>query len=1403
MIKFAAMLLTIASSLYAQSTWWEPAAPRQGDVVTFYYDAIAGALPDNGSQVWMHWGLLAENGDWSTPPQAVWPAGSRLHTDNIALQSPMVNGGNQVWSVTVDFTPEVELIAFVFTDGGNNWDSNNGNNWSLEFLTAGIVSWWSPADPEPGDQITVYYDAVPGTLPNGATNVILHWGVNESGPGNWRLPPQSMWPAGTVAQGQAARSPMVAMGNGLFRVTFSTLDTIFSVHYVTTDGSNWDNNNSQNWNILLEEPPPAQVTHVIFRYDPRSAFAQFAGQVGVLNLAGAFNGWSTSATPLNNVDQYGNKWGEVLMPVGENEYKFVINGTNWQIDPDNPRNAAGGFNNSLLTIALDTLPQVYDIQPGENRVFTFGQSIVVSAKVRRGDLGPGISGTPVARVNGAVWPAAWNAATGQLTLNALPTNVLYAEVTIQAIDSAGRSTTRNLMYGFDDGDGYNVVDARGDRLYSTTESVDLRDFGIYAYSNGDSLEIRPRFFSDLTANSMAIVTITAEAGAYAAIPGLSAEYEVAGLGATGIIIPLLNPASPHFNAAVHNRIHYGAIGTEGAPIRFEATSNALDCFLAVHDLENALGNYQMAWQYTCVSVVAGSQADGYVAEVTSAQGGIDGLEDPDIYDAIFFMAADVEEKMSKNYGLTRRMTLDAPGRGVAAILPQDIGPGVLHTGPLCRILTRGAPTRVATRTIKGRITTGPPLSSVWMLQNGATRPVTMTADSFALAVTLVEGDNLFTLYARDVVGDTGRSAQMNFPLLVDHAPNPNLVVNIGDATIFLDASPSTDPQGNALTYLWEADPDNPAPVTLNGANSVQASFVIPSVHGEYYFDLTVTDTEQNSSRMRTFVRVNENGESAFMNDETAEWVDNAIVYEIFPRSHSASGDLDGITADIPRIAGLGVSAIWMMPIFEGPSDHGYEITDYYTVEQDYGTAEDLHELVATAHSYGIRVILDMVINHTGIGHPFMQDAIRYGRNSFYWDWYDRDGQGNYTYYYDWLSLPNINLNNPEAARYYIDMCRYWVEEFDIDGYRCDVAWGPMQRTPQFWVDWRRELKKIKPEIFLLGEASANDFTILNNRFDITYDWALHHEGQAAFTNMFPAVPSFANLTNLITNFGFPWPQYKNPFRFIENHDESRYVSIKTPAQTKLVSALLLSIPGIPMIYAGQEFGETSQRGLINWGSDPHNMRDHYYRLLQARKLLPAMRTGDFTRIPTDQPTSCYAFSRTGAGMDPVIFGGNFSSTSLQTAITLDAGPLGIHPDSTYFVSELISATNYSVLGSELTTISDMIPAYTGRVWVISDSAISVDANETPAIPRTTELLAPYPNPFNPVVTIPFELAKASRVKLRVFDVLGRETARLADDMMQAGVHEFRWDGSNVSSGIYFVMLQADGVARTKKLVLMK
>lgn len=1418
-LALAFVLAIVVGMAIGQTVSWEPASPRVGDAVTFRYDSRVGSLGPTVTTLWMHWGVLdPSTGSWSTPPQAIWPAGSRLHTDNVAVQSPMTRGQDTVWTVSIDFDTSVHDMAFVFTDGGSQWDNNNGNNWIINFVQAGTVSWWIPEEPEPGDEITIFYDAIPGTLPNNATSVILHWGINESGHGNWRLPPQIMWPAGTVAQGSAARSPMVSLGGGLFSVTIATLDSIYSLHYVTTDGTNWDNNSNANWDILLDAPPPVVYTYEIFRYDPRSAFAtQFSGTIASLNLAGTFNGWSTSATPLANIDQYGNRWGEVRMPVGYNEYKFVINGNNWQVDPDNPRNASG-YNNSIIELSVDSLPQFYDIQPYENRVYDAGTLVSFSTKIRPGDLDTGISGNPFIVVNGIIYPpVTWNPTTGLLTMNSpIPNTAGWVSVDVYAADSAGRQGSRNLVYGFRSG-GYLAVDPFEDWNYTVPEPelpdvYDLISLSLAERAAGDSIELKINLAAVTPARSpLILLTISSSSDAFAEIPGFGGELRVPGLGAGGVSLLLINPQSPAYRPNIHNTLHPGGdLAVPGTPVT--VTSDGGDNFystvIAVSELENALGSYQSAWYYTCATFVPDSAAAGYCREISTDWGGDENVGDPDCIDVIHMMAADVQTKMMHNYGLTRRATLDAPGRGVAAVTPQEIGPNIASPGPVCRILTRGAPTTDNTQNVAGRVTSSVALTNVWVTQNASVIPVTLTGDSFSVAVTLAEGDNVFTLWAVDSNQDTGRSPTMTFTYVVNHAPDVNVTTRVESGLCILDASQTTDPEAQSLSFVWVPDPGNPAPVTLNNANNSIASFVPPAVYGEYYFTVTATDPDQHSTSARTFFTITADSSHGFQNNECADWVKNAIIYEIFPRSYSAQGNLDGITADMQRIADLGVNSIWLMPIFDGPSDHGYEITDYYHVEQDYGTDQDLHELVDAAHAHGIRVILDMVLNHTGIGHPFMQDALRYGRHSHYWDWYDRDAAGNYTYYYDWLSLPNINLDNPETVQYYIEMSKYWIEEFDIDGYRCDVAWGPIQRSPQFWVQWRRALKEIKPDVLLLAEAGANDFNIFTNRFDLAFDWNLHHEGSSSLANMFPQIPGFANLTELVTNYGVGWPAYKFPLRFMENHDETRYISVNTAAQTKLVASFIMTIPGTVMLYAGQEIGVTGQRDMINWGQDPNAMFPHYYRVTQARKLLPALRKGNFTLLNNNGGGNCYSFARYGAGMDPVIFVGDFAPSSAVVAVTIDPVQLGLHPDSTYVISELLGGTTQTLIGSQITSLVTSLSSYQSRIWVISDSVVSVDIPESPKpLPQKITLGYAYPNPFNPVTTLPLELSAQTHVRLRIFDVLGREVAEIWNAPLEAGRHQIEWNsrasGREVGSGVYFAVMEAGDVRQIRKLILIR
>ena len=234
--------------------------------------------------------------------------------------------------------------------------------------------------------------------------------------------------------------------------------------------------------------------------------------------------------------------------------------------------------------------------------------------------------------------------------------------------------------------------------------------------------------------------------------------------------------------------------------------------------------------------------------------------------------------------------------------------------------------------------------------------------------------------------------------------------------ITLSGGNTMDVDGDIAAWQWEAEAGNPETLTLINATAMNARIEeLPDSDGEYWLRLTVTDSAGNSDYARCLFEVEDGSVHLVSDDGYPLWVRDAIIYEIFVRSFDTSRTLGGVTDRLDELVDLGVNCIWFMPIFEGPSDHGYEITDYYSIESDYGTLEDLEELVAEAHERDIRVVLDMVINHSGIGHAWMQSALSFGDYSQYHDYYMFNQQGEHEYYYDWYSLPNFNGERCQSA----------------------------------------------------------------------------------------------------------------------------------------------------------------------------------------------------------------------------------------------------------------------------------------------------------------------------------------------------------------------------------------------------
>ncbi len=284
-------------------------------------------------------------------------------------------------------------------------------------------------------------------------------------------------------------------------------------------------------------------------------------------------------------------------------------------------------------------------------------------------------------------------------------------------------------------------------------------------------------------------------------------------------------------------------------------------------------------------------------------------------------------------------------------------------------------------------------------------------------------------------------------------------------------------------YIWSPRADNPGTVKaqvtaeqdqkdfrneISGAR-IELQLPEPPIDGEYYFSLRVVDQAGREDSSTTYFVV-KNGLPRIpdYDHENPDWVEETIVYGVIPSLFGTPG-AKAVLEKLDDLADLGINAIWLAPINE-THDYGYSVIDYFGLRKNFGPKEDFHALVQAAHERGIRVLMDFVPNHTSNEHPYFRDTLEKGRGSPYWDFYDRDASGNYTYYFDWTHLPNLNYANPEVRRMMIEAFSYWVREFDVDGFRVDACWGVQERRPDFWPEWRRELKRIKPDLLLLAEG---------------------------------------------------------------------------------------------------------------------------------------------------------------------------------------------------------------------------------------------------------------------------------------------------------------------------------------------
>jgi len=453
--------------------------------------------------------------------------------------------------------------------------------------------------------------------------------------------------------------------------------------------------------------------------------------------------------------------------------------------------------------------------------------------------------------------------------------------------------------------------------------------------------------------------------------------------------------------------------------------------------------------------------------------------------------------------------------------------------------------------------------------------------------------------------------------------------------------------------------------------------------------------------------------------QPAPWWNDEVFYEVFVRSFSDSdgdgiGDLQGLIDKLPYLDDLGVTALWLMPITESPSYHGYDTTDYFTVEPDYGSNEDFTALVDAAHERDMEVIVDLMLNHTSTEHPWFIDSAS-SPDSDKRDWYvwsesdsgERTDWGapvwhelNGAYYLGlfWEGMPDLNYRNPEVTEQMHEVARFWLEEMGADGFRLDAVRHLIEEDGDFdgtaptheWLaQWDDFVDSVDPEALTVGEVWDDTAQVapyvVDDEVDLAFEFTLAESLIASVDDGDPDMFTDA-LESVLA--AYPPGQFAP---FLTNHDQNRVMSqlFGDVAKAKLAASALLTLPGVPFVYYGEEIGmlgvkpDEQIRTPMQWDAtegagftsgtpwepvnddypelnvaaqdaDPDSLLNHYRTLLAVRAAHPALGLGSVQVLESTCESLHAALRRTADGADTVLVMVNFADEP-ATGCAVSAG----------------------------------------------------------------------------------------------------------------------------------------------------
>lgn len=378
-------------------------------------------------------------------------------------------------------------------------------------------------------------------------------------------------------------------------------------------------------------------------------------------------------------------------------------------------------------------------------------------------------------------------------------------------------------------------------------------------------------------------------------------------------------------------------------------------------------------------------------------------------------------------------------------------------------------------------------------------------------------------------------------------------------------------------------------------------------------------------------------------------MENAVIYEANIRQYSSEGTFNAFAKDIPQLKKLGVKILWIMPIHpigvekrkEGLGSY-YSVKDYKGVNAEFGNLQDFKNLVKKAHDNGIYVILDWVANHTAWDHPWVKQHPEY---------YTTDKDGKMISPFDWTDVVKLNYSNPETRKAMISDMSYWLKVANIDGFRCDVA---MEVPEDFWDDAFVQLEKIKP-IFKLMEAEQPN--LMEKSFDMSYGWDFHH----IMNDVAQGKKTVKDIDTYMIEHPKKYGKDDFSMLFTSNHDENSWngsESERMGAAVETFAALTYLMPGMPLIYNGQEYDFEKRLKFFVKDELTHSkgkMFPIYEKLSALKNTNVALNGGknpaSYKRLTTSNDENILAFEREKDGKK-VIFIANLSNQTLQSTINL-------------------------------------------------------------------------------------------------------------------------------------------------------